>query len=226
MYNTLHALLHRPEKGWDPVPNEYAGKYADVEWSKVNGELIAQLENKIGGFQGKRILDLGGGPGQYSVAFAQRGAEVTWHDISHNYHRIAQRHAEAAGVKLNFSLGYLEEAKKFLAQPFDLVFNRICWYYCKNDRAFARLVYNLVKPGGVAYIDTNNTAFAAIRGKTKLIYFLNNHFAWKVGHPFPPSGRIARLFRQYPLDELTEDYSTGRNDRIVFVKSTQANGKT
>lgn len=222
MYNTLHALLHRPEKGWDPMPGEYAEKYAAIEWEKINSALIDQLESQIGDLKGKRILDLGGGPGQYSVAFAQRGAEVTWHDISRNYMRIAQRHAAAAGVELEFSLGYMEEAKKFIAHPFDLVFNRICWYYCKNDWKFARLIYDLVKPGGAGYIDTNNTAFAAITGRKKIIYFLSNRLAWKVGHPFPPRGRVARLLHKYPIDYMTVDYSTGRNDKVFFVKSEEA----
>jgi 2-polyprenyl-3-methyl-5-hydroxy-6-metoxy-1,4-benzoquinol methylase len=222
MYNTLHALLHRPEKGWDPMPGEYAEKYAAVEWGKLNGTLIDQLEQQIDGFQGKRVLDLGGGPGQYSVAFAQRGAEVMWHDVSRNYMRIAERHAATVGVKLKFSLGYMEEAKKFIAHPFDLVFNRICWYYCRNDWEFARLIYGLVKPGGAAYIDTNNTEFADISGRKKIIYFLSNRLAWKVGHPFPPRGRIARLLHKYPIDYMTVDYTTGRNDRIFFVKSNKA----
>lgn len=226
MYNTLHALWHRPEKGWDPVAGEYAEKYAAVEWGKLNVGFIDQLEQWIGGFNGKRILDLGGGPGQYSVALAQRGAEVTWHDISRNYMRIAQQHAETAGVELQFSLGYLEEAKKFIDRPFDLVFNRICWYYCKNDREFTKLIYDLAKPGGAGYIDTNNTAFATINGRKKIIYFFSNHLAWKVGHPFPPRGRVARLLHKYPLDYMILDYNSERNDRIFFVKSKSNSSAT
>lgn len=201
------------------MPGEYAEKYAAIEWGKLNTALLDQLEQQLGGLHGKRILDLGGGPGQYSVAFAQRGAEVTWHDISGNYMRIAQQHAATAGATVQFSLGYMEAAKKFSIHPFDLVFNRLCWYYCKNDWEFVRLIYNLIKPGGAGYIDTNNTAFAAISGRKKIIYFLSNRLGWKVGHPFPPRGRIARLLHKYPIDSIAVDYTTGRNDKIFFVKS-------
>jgi SAM-dependent methyltransferase len=219
MINYLHALIYRPEKGWDPVPAEHAERYAAAEWSSRSEALVDQIEHWLGGFQNKRVLDLGGGPGQYSVAFAQRGAQVTWHDISRNYQRLAQARAHAAGVEVHFSLGYLEEAKKFLSRPFDFVFNRICWYYCKSDRAFARLFYALIEPGGAGYVDTNTSTGERMRGIRKMIYFLNNRLAWKIGHPFPPHGRIARLLQDFPIDSMILDYTAEHNDRIFFVKS-------
>lgn len=218
MYNTLHALLHRPEKGWDPIAPEYAERYAAAEWEKMDDTLINELEQRIGALQGKRVLDLGGGPGEYTVAFAQRGAKVTWHDISHNYLRIARRHAAEAGVDVEFSLGYMEEARKFVTRPFDLVFNRVCWYYCRNDREFARLVHDLVKPGGAAYIDTNNTAFATITGRRRIIYFLNGWLGWKIGHPFPPRGRVAALLNKRLIDYMTVDYTSASNDKVFLVR--------
>jgi len=136
LINRLLSLFHRPENGWDPVPAEYAKRYGEVEWSTLNVGLVDQLERWIGGFKGKRVLDLGAGPGQYSVAFARRGAQVTWYDVSRNYQLIAQKRSAEAGVSLEFSLGYLEDAKRYVHNPFDLVFIRLAWYYCMNDLCF------------------------------------------------------------------------------------------
>ena len=219
MINRLHSLFHRPERGWDPISAEYARGYAEEQWRNISGALIDELEQRIGGLANKRILDLGAGPGQYSVAFARRGAQVTWHDVSRAYQKIASKHAADAGVGLSYSLGYLDEAGTLIAHPFDLVFTRLAWCYCMNDRAFAELIYSLVRPGGAAYIDTNTPAFESIRGLRHFLYFFNDHFGLKIGHPHPPHGRIATLLHRYAIDFMILDYSSHLNDRIFFVKS-------
>lgn len=219
MINALQKLISRVDRGWDPVPATYAEAYAEASWRQPDETAIERLARRLGGLEGKRVLDLGGGPGQCSVMFARRGARVTWHDVSRNYLLIARQRAQAAGVDVDFSLGYLEDAVRFVAHPFDLVFCQLCWCYCMDDRAFARLIYSLVKPGGAAYIDSNTPAFEGpIRGRRRLQYFLNDRLWIKVGHPHPPRGRIARLFLQYPIERMIVDHSVETNDRIFFVK--------
>ncbi len=221
MINYLHSLFHRPEKGWDPVPAEHAEDYAQAQWQAFAEAqtLVAELEQRLHGLQNKRVLDLGGGPGNYSVALAQRGAQVVWHDVSRRYEHIVQERAQQAGVTLTYSLGYLESARRWQAQPFDLVFNRICWCYCMNDRSFASLIYKLLKPGGAAYIESNTPAFDRDRAQRRWQYALNARFGLKIGHPHPPHGRIASLLQRFPHDELVLDYSSELNDKIYFVKS-------
>lgn len=221
MINLLHSLFHRPERGWDPVPSEHAESYATAEWEHLNHELVDELERAVGGFQGKRVLDLGGGPGQYAVAFAKRGARVTWHDISRTYMGIVGRLASREGVEVELSLGYLEDASRLAAQPFDFVFNRICWCYCMNDRRFAQLVYSLVKPGGACYINSMTPIDAELQGNRRICYSVNKYLGLKIGHPNPPHGRIARLLHQYPMQQMTIDYATGTNDKIFFVRCTE-----
>ena len=128
MFNRLHARLHRPENGWDPVPAAHAASYGAGEWSRIDQALLDDLSQRIGGFAGKSVLDLGGGPGQYSAAIAQRGARVTWHDVSRTYLNMSKSRAEALGLleNIKFSLGYLDEAPRLLGERFDFVFNRIC----------------------------------------------------------------------------------------------------
>ena len=159
MINWLHSKLYRPEKGWDPVPREHARRYADAEWEKLDESCLDKIEEWLGVFEGKRVLDLGGGPGQFSVAMARRGARVTWHDVSRIYQQFAEEKARRAGVSISWSLGYLDEALRLGEGGFDLVFNRICWYYAISDRDFSRVVWRLLKGGGVGYIDSNNASF-------------------------------------------------------------------
>lgn len=220
MINRLHSLFFRPENGWDPVPAAHAETYAAGEWRGVDTALVDRLETWLGGFGGTRVLDLGGGPGQYSVAFAARGADVVWHDVSRRYLDIASAHARAQGVEVAFSLGYMEEARRSLDRPFDLVFCRIAWSYCMSDAPFARLVYDLVKPGGVGYVDTNTPAFVRDMSlRLRAVHWLNASLWLKVGHPYPPHGRIARLFCRMPMERIEIDYARATNDRVLFRKA-------
>lgn len=226
MVNWLLSRVHRPEKGWDPVPPDHALRYGENEWQGLNETVLAQLEAWCGGFAGKRVLDLGGGPGQYSVAFAQRGARVTWFDISRTYQEMARAKATERGVvdRIEFALGYMDEAPALLAGQFDLVFNRICWNYGWSDHGFAAACYQLVGPGGSGYIDTTNSRFnldklpASARLRTRL----NDALGLKIGHPYPPRGRIAQLILRRPVARLLAEYPTEVTDRIFFQKPAAA----
>lgn len=221
MVNRLHALIYRPEKGWDPVPVEYARRYAEHEWQKVDESLVDRIAQWIGGIEGKHVLDLGGGPGQYSVAFAKRGALVTWYDVSRNYLQIAQEKAKQMGVSIEFCLGYVDEAPGVLNRQFDLVFNRICFCYGWSDASFAHTIYQLIRPGGYGYIEANNSSYhrTQLNLLTRFLVFLNEKTAIKIGHPHPPRGRIARLMLGYPIKQLYVDYSEPHLDRVLVQKA-------
>lgn len=224
MINYAHSLLHRPQKGWDPIPPAHAKWYAEAVWKawSVESPLLDLVDSRIGGLQGKRVLDLGGGPGQFSVAMAKRGASVTWHDVSRQYMTVASEHARDAGVAIEFSLGYLEDAVRFHDAPFDLVFCLLCWCYSMDDRGFGKLLYGLTKPGGACHVEANNSTFERASGLRRWIYFMNRVFWFKVGHPHPPKGRIASLLGSYPVDTLIADYTYPAVDRVFFVRSRSA----
>jgi SAM-dependent methyltransferase len=226
MINKIHAHFHRPEKGWDPIAADYADSYANMEWQNLDLSLVERIGHWVGGFDGLRVLDLGSGPGQYALAFAQRGAEVTCHDVSANYLRYARTKAEELGVaaRVRFSLGYLDEAPSLLGTTYDLVFNRVCWYYGFGDRSFSRVFHSLVRPGGYGYIDTPHMAFHRDQHglSTRFRMWLNARFAIKIGHPFPPHGRLAALFLALPLQSMLVDYENPLHDRLWLRKPAQS----
>ena len=194
--NKILMLLRPVDGGYDPVSTELAQYYTQTEWQIFNPAMVDVLEAKIGGFQGKRILDLGGGPGQFAIEFAKRGGQVTWHDISKKYFSIVQGLAKAHGVELALSLGYLEEASKFLDNPFDLVFNRICWRYCLNDFKFAKLIHDLIRPGGWGYVNSDYW-LENMSATVRLRFAVNAHTGIKIGHIIPPPGRLEKYFRGF-----------------------------
>jgi SAM-dependent methyltransferase len=220
MINRFHSFFFTPLKGWDPVPSEHARRYAEGEWKEVDNSLVDMIEQRLGGLRDRRVLDLGGGPGQYSVAFAKRGANVTWHDVSENYRTFAADHAKKEGVSVEFSLGYLEDAIKYMDRPFDLVFSRLSWSYCMADGPFAQLFYDLVLPGMIGYIDVNTPAFAGHETwRRSIVYAVDRYMKIKIGHPYPQHGRVASLLLRHPMHRVEIDYSLPTNDRILFRKA-------
>lgn len=216
MINRLHALLFRPESGWDPVPAAHVETYSAYEWSHVDELLVSEIEEWAGGLAGKRVIDLGAGPGHYSAAFARRGADVTWHDVSRRYLNLASARTTAAGLKVHYSLGYLESAARFEAEPFDLLFNRGCWNYSMSDSRFARLLYRLVKPGGHGFVYTPFNPGGAASPLRRAQNWLYDSGIVKVGHPFPRRGVMQSHMRRLPIEIF--DKSTANVDRIFFKK--------
>jgi SAM-dependent methyltransferase len=217
--NLVHSWFHRVEKGWDPISPEYALDYDKHATSEIDTRLLERLAQVCQGFTGRRVLDLGGGPGHYSVQFARLGADVIWHDPSRVYQRIAMDRCKSSGVLLSFSLGYLEEARKFGNNAFDVVFCRVCWYYSRDDRSFARLISSLLKPGGVGYIECNISGVKEERFLRRAQVWCNNNLWIKIGHPLPPRGRIAKLMQRFPISFLEADYRCPDKDRVVFIKA-------
>lgn len=214
MINYLFSRVQRPERGWDPVPADYAAGYAEQQWGVDTRAAVDALEARIGPLAGRRVLDLGGGPGHYTHEFASRGARVTWHDVSATYRGIARNRLGPAADRVEWSLGYLEDAAR-LGPAFDLVYNRICWYYCMSDRHFARIVHGLVRPGGWAYIVTPYLDAAGQRAglRHRARGWLNERLALKIGHPYPTE----RLFRRVWRALETRQFELERSERNITV---------
>lgn len=215
MINQLFSLIQRPERGWDPVPADHARGYAEEQWRTDTAPLADRLEQRVGSFRGRSVLDLGAGPGSYTLEFAKRGANVTWFDVSRTYRELARERIAAQGAAVEFHLGYLEQARE-LGRRFDLVFSRICWYYSMSDRAFARILHGLVAPGGWAYVVTPciegwTDAAATHRLRSKL----NDLTGLKVGHPFPTRALFRRVWAGLEMSEVEID-TPGRNVSILF----------
>jgi 2-polyprenyl-3-methyl-5-hydroxy-6-metoxy-1,4-benzoquinol methylase len=217
MINKIHACLHPTASGWDPVSRSVAENYADAtkESSGINAESgVFGHWGKIS-VSGLDVLDLGGGPGHQAIILAQLGARVTWHDVSRAYLEIATKRAKNASVHISFTLDYMDHALRIHGpSSFDIVVNRICWYYCMNDRAFASMIMDLLRPGGMALIDN----YIPNSHRSGWRYKLNRLTGIKIGHPFPAPGAVPALFARLGPSRIETVYVGTDNELITVVK--------
>lgn len=217
MINWLHSILHNPRRGWDPIPREYAANYAQT--ARCDQLAIGLLEEAIGGYKEKRIVDLGSGPGQYAAEFARRGAHVTCIDISATYLGMVDKRMRSAGLRASLILGYMDHVMRLTSGGFDAAFSYVSWYYCMNDLRFAKKILAALKPGGVALVCTNIEPFEQRRSRLRdLVYWVNATLYLKLGHPLPPRGRVAFAFRRLGGCEVHVDYSDPFADLVLARK--------
>ncbi len=109
---------------------------------------------------GDALLDLGGGPGRYALAFAQRGVRVTLCDLSPGNVAFACRKAEEAGLPLNAFAGDAREIASLTGEMFDHVLLMGPMYHLWEEaerEAAMRAALSRLKPGGtiaVAFISS------------------------------------------------------------------------
>ena len=113
-----------------------------------------------------RLIDIGGGPGRYAIALAQRGYQVTLVDLSNASLELARRKAAQAGVELAACVhANVLDLSAFQEAGFDslLLLGPLYHLHALTDRQAAlRQAHRLLKPGGVVFASFI-TRFASFR---------------------------------------------------------------
>ena len=103
---------------------------------------------------GCSILDIGGGPGHYSIYYAGKGHAVTLLDLSDENVRFAKKKARQYGVKITAMQGNALDLSRFADASFDAVFLMGPLYHLMNEesrRQAIREAKRVLKPGGYLF---------------------------------------------------------------------------
>ena len=219
MINTFISKFQLPQKGFDPVPVNYATKYFEQAHNgkRFNRKILDQL-NKYIDLSKSKVLDLGAGPGQYTKYFVEQGAETYYHDISKGYLKLFKE--KFPDLKYTATLDYLDH---FQGQ-YDLIFNNVCFNYCMDDRKFVKKIAQGLHPEGIFFgVLGNENIYNKELSKNafliKMQFLLNDIFGIKIGHPFTGRKRIKRLFTKEYFEILAlEDFEA---NTLVVVKKKE-----
>ena len=120
-------------------------------------EICVYLFNELNLSAGKKLLDLGCGPGLYSQRFAQEGIIVTGIDISEYSLSYAQKKADEAGLDINYVLSDYRETFGLAEYDAAVIIYKDYGVLSYNDRmVFLKNVYSSLRVGGKFAIDVHS----------------------------------------------------------------------
>ena len=132
-----------PKKEWDRLQKRHP--YEKYITTRMMDRYIAP---------GDRILDIGGGPGHYSICYAKRGHDVTLVDLSEENVRFAKKKARQYGVRIAALQGNALDLSAFPEGSFDAVFLMGPLYHLLEEENRARAVREakrVLKTGGCLF---------------------------------------------------------------------------
>lgn len=112
-------------------------------WAPLESEL-----RLLGAVDGLRILEVGCGGGQCSIAFAREGAQVCGLDLSEAQLSHARALADAEGVSVRWVHGTAEDLSEFETASFDIVFSAYAFQYVEHMDRCLKECARVLAPGG------------------------------------------------------------------------------
>jgi len=105
------------------IVKEFYDKSVMVEWERLQRhqfefELTIRYINRYVN-PGDKVLDIGGGPGRYSLYLAEKGCDVTLFDLSSANVEFAQEQAIAQGVNFKTLVGDAREVDNLISEQYD-----------------------------------------------------------------------------------------------------------
>ena len=104
---------------------------------------------------GDKILDIGGGPGRYSIYYAKKGCDVTLVDLSAENIKFALEKAKEANVGITAVSGDAREVGKFIKGKFDHIFVMGPMYHLLDEKDRIKALneaVSLLKDRGMIYV--------------------------------------------------------------------------
>jgi len=141
------------------------------EWNRIAGRpefllTCRMLDRYIK--PGDKVLDIGGGPGRYSLYLAGRGCDVTLLDLSPENVKFAKERADEQGLPLKTVAGDARDADMILREAYDHVLLMGPMYHLLEEKERIKAMnaaLNVLKQDGLIYV----SFISAIAG---IIYYM------------------------------------------------------
>jgi SAM-dependent methyltransferase len=132
---------------WDRISRRYqADASIPTDVATYGPGLPTERELRlIGDVRGKRVLDLGCGGGQSSIAFARQGASVIAVDASSEQIAYARRLADREEVRVEFHQSDLADLAFLRADSIDVAFSAFAASYVEDFNRVLRQVQRVLK---------------------------------------------------------------------------------
>jgi SAM-dependent methyltransferase len=133
---------------WDRHSAGYqAGARLPTDVAHYGPDIGTEVDLRLlGHLDGKRVLELGCGGAQCSIAFAKQGAHAIGVDFSAEQLAFARRLCEREGVRVELHHGDLADLAFVRADSIDLVFSAYAFGYVDDLNRVFRQVHRVLRP--------------------------------------------------------------------------------
>lgn len=145
-------MVKEVEKWWNES-SKYFQEENKIPTHSAHWGVHAPYENKIkllGNVKGKRILEVGCGGGQSSIALAKKGAICIGIDLSKEQLTFAEELAKKEKVKIKFVKGNFQNLTKyFKSNSFDIAISAFAFQYSPNLKKLFKEIWKVLKNKGL-----------------------------------------------------------------------------
>lgn len=149
---------------WDRHAAAYqAGAQLPTDVAHYGPDIGTEVDYRLlGDLKGKRVLELGCGGAQCSIAFAKQGATAIGIDFSSEMLAFARRLTEREEVKVELRHGDLADLAFLRADSIDLAFSAYTFGYVEDLNRVFRQVHRVLKVGGSLVFSLPHPAYDMI----------------------------------------------------------------
>ena len=149
---------------WDRYAAAYqSGAQLPTTVAHYGPDIATEAELRLlGDLKGKRVLELGCGGAQCSIAFAKQGATAIGVDFSAEQLAFARRLCEREEVRIELRQGDLADLAFLRADSIDLVFSGYAFGYVDDLNRVFRQVHRVLKVGAPLVFSLPHPAYDMI----------------------------------------------------------------
>jgi SAM-dependent methyltransferase len=149
---------------WDRFAAAYQeGAKLPTDVAHYGPDIPTEAELRLlGDLRGKRVLELGCGGAQCSIAFAKQGASAIGVDFSSEQLAFARRLCEREEVKVELRQGDLADLAFLRADSIDLVFSAYAFGYVEDLNRVFRQVHRVLRVGAPLVFSLPHPAYDVI----------------------------------------------------------------
>jgi len=156
------------EKYWNQTSKKYQDN-SNISTSSAHYGPFAPNEDKLkllGNIKGKKILEIGCGGGQCSIALSKKGANCTGLDISEEQLKFARKLSIKENQNIIFIKKDIQTLKGIKSNTYDVVFSAFAIQYVPNLSMIFREVYRVLKKDGVFVFSFDHPFYSIISPST------------------------------------------------------------
>jgi len=144
------------------IVRNYYDETVETEWSRIENRpeflLTCRMLDRYMK-SGDTVLDIGGGPGRYSLYLAEKGCDVTLFDLSTENTKFAKAQAQSEGLAIKAITGDAREVDTLVEGRFDYILLMGPMYHLLEESNRVKAMESalkLLKPSGVIFVSFIN----------------------------------------------------------------------